>query len=197
MQALLIGFLGLSAAVLAGLVVALWSRQSSRGPAKAPVVTPPTRVDPAIAAELEAKVKSEFEAQITASTHVFGEDLKATSARLGEQVSRLTTTVIEEELTAYQQTLEEVRTTAVKAMEDIRAATEAQRKELREGLQADLTAERDRLIAKFDTKLGDVVSGYIAESLGGGVDLGAQMQFILKSLESHKDDIKKDLSSGL
>jgi hypothetical protein len=29
--------------------------------------------------------------------------------------------------------------------------------------------------------------------LGSGVDLGAQMQFILQSLESHKDDIRKDL----
>jgi hypothetical protein len=53
------------------------------------------------------------------------------------------------------------------------------------------------LADKFDAKIGDVVSSYISESLGSGVDLGAQMQFILTSLESHKDEIRKDLLNGV
>ncbi len=157
----------------------------------------PIKVTEPTAAELEAKLKSAYEAQIAASVQVFGEDLKATSGRLGEQVSRLTTTVIEEELSAYQKTLDEVRATATTAMEQIRAAVEQQRVELHQHMEADLAAERQRLVEQFNAKLGDVVASYIAESLGGGVDLGAQMQFIVSSLEAHKDDIKKDLTDGL
>lgn len=157
----------------------------------------PIKVAEPTAAELEAKLKAAYEAQIAASAQVFSEDLKATSARLGEQVSRLTTTVIEEELTAYQQTLEEVRKSAAEAMNKIRAAVEQQRIELRQGLEADLAAERQRQVERFNAKLGDVVSSYIAESLGGGVDLGAQMQYILASLEAHKDEISKDLLNGV
>ena len=153
----------------------------------------PIKVSQPTAAELEAKLKAAYEAQIATTAQVFGEDLKATSARLGEQVSRLTTTVIEEELSAYHQTLEQVRQSATEAMEKIRAAVEQQRVELHDGMKADLDAERARLIEKFQAKMGDVVSSYIAESLGGGVDLGAQMQYILASLEAHKDDIAKDL----
>jgi hypothetical protein len=154
-------------------------------------VTP--KVSQPTAEQLEARLKEAYEVQISSSVKVFGEDLKGTSVRLGEQVSRLTTTVIEEELEAYQKTLEEVRHAASEGMEQIRAAVDEQRVELHKSMEADLAAERQRLADKFNDKIGDVVSSYIAESLGGGVDLGAQMQFIVGSLEAHKDDIRKDL----
>ncbi len=157
----------------------------------------PISVSEPTAAELEARLKTAYEAKIVEATATFGEDLKGTSTRLSEQVSRLTTSVIEEELDSYQKTLEEVRHTAVEAMDKIRTAVEQQRVELRQGMEADLAAERAKLSAKFDTKMGDIVASYIAESLGGGVDLGAQMQFIMASLEAHKDEIKKDLTSGV
>jgi len=116
---------------------------------------------------------------------------------LSEQVSRLTTTVIEEELEAYQKTLEEVRHVAIQAMEQIHQAVEHQRVELRDGMEVELAAEKKLLADKFDAKMGDVVSSYISESLGSGVDLGAQMQFILTSLEAHKEEIRKDLLNGV
>jgi hypothetical protein len=157
----------------------------------APRVTPPT------AAELEAKLKSAYEAKIVSATATFGTDLQATSQRLSEQVSRLTTTVIEEELEAYQKTLEQVRASAIQAMDQIHQAVEHQRSELRQGMEADLAKEKQALADKFDAKLGDVVASYISESLGSGVDIGAQMQFILTSLEAHKADIRKDLLDGV
>lgn len=149
------------------------------------------------AAELESKLKAAYEAKISEATQTFGADLQNTSTKLSEQVSRLTTTVIEEELEAYQQTLEQVRQSATQAMDQIHDAVERQRVELRQGMEADLAAEKQLLADKFDAKIGDVVSSYISESLGSGVDLGAQMQFILTSLESHKDEIRKDLLNGV
>jgi len=157
----------------------------------------PVAISQPTAAELEAKLKAAYEAKITEATATFGTDLQATSKRLSEQVSRLTTTVIEEELEAYQKTLEEVRQVATKAMEQIHEAVEHQRVELRQGMEAELANEKKLLADKFDAKIGDVVSSYISESLGSGVDLGAQMQFILTSLESHKEDIRKDLLNGV
>ncbi len=157
----------------------------------------PLKVTQPTAADLDAKLKAAYEAKIGEATQTFGTDLQATSTRLSEQVSRLTTSVIEEELEAYQKTLEEVRHSATEAMDKIRQAVDQQRVELRQGMEADLAAERERLVARFDTRMGDIVSSYIAESLGGGVDLGAQMEYILSSLESHKDEIKKDLTSGV
>ena len=157
----------------------------------------PVRIAQPTAEDLEAKLKAAYEAKIGEATQTFGTDLQATSTRLSEQVSRLTTQVIEGELEAYQKTLEEVRHVATVAMEQIHQAVEHQRVELRLGMEAELAAEKQHLADKFDAKLGDVVSSYISESLGSGVDLGAQMQFILTSLEAHKEEIRKDLLNGV
>jgi hypothetical protein len=164
----------------------------------AAVGTPkPLKISEPTAAEIEAKLKAAYEGKIVEATQTFSGDLTTTSKRLSEQVSRLTTTVIEEELEAYQKTLEEVRKTATQAMEQIHQAVEHQRIELRQGMEAELEAEKKILTDKFDAKIGDVVASYISESLGSGVDLGAQMQFILTSLESHKEEIRKDLLNGV
>lgn len=157
----------------------------------------PVGVSEPTAAELDQKLRSAYEAKITEATGQFGTDLKNTSQKLSEQVSRLTTTVIEEELEGYQKTLEEVRKVATQAMDQIHQAVEHQRVELRQGMEAELAAEKKVLADKFDAKMGDVVASYISESLGSGVDLGSQMQFILTSLEAHKDDIRKDLLDGV
>jgi hypothetical protein len=158
---------------------------------QAPTISQPT------AAELEQRLKATYEAKIAEASDIFGNDLKGTSAKLSEQVARLTTTVIEEELAAYQKTLEEVRHVATQAMDQIHQAVEHQRVELRQGMEAELSEEKKRLAEKFEAKFGDVVSSYISESLGSGVDLGAQMQFILTSLEAHKEEIRKDLLNGV
>jgi hypothetical protein len=166
-------------------------RHDMQGQPKPLKITEPT------AAEIEGKLKAAYEAKIAEATQTFGTDLQGTSQKLSEQVSRLTTTVIEEELEAYQKTLEEVRKAATQAMDQIHQAVEHQRVELRQGMEAELEGEKKLLADKFDAKLGDVVASYISEALGSGVDLGAQMQFILTSLEAHKEEIRKDLLNGV
>ena len=155
------------------------------------------RITQPTAEELDRRLGEAYSAEIDRATKTFGTDLAATSTKLTEQVSRLTTTVIEEELEAYQKTLQEVREVAAQAMDQIHATVEKQRVELRHGMEAELAAEKQRLADKFDAKFGDVVSSYISESLGSGVDLGAQMQFILTNLEEHKEEIRKDLLNGV
>jgi hypothetical protein len=157
----------------------------------------PLKISQPTEQELDLKLKQAYETKITEATQTFGQDLTATSKRLSEQVSRLTTTVIEEELDAYQKTLEEVRKAATQAMDQIHQAVEHQRVELRQGMEQELESEKKVLTDKFDAKMGDVVASYMSEALGSGVDLGSQMKFILQSLESHKEDIRKDLLNGV
>ncbi len=166
-------------------------KATTKTPPAAPVITPPT------AAELEAQLKLAYEHQISTASQQLGVDLKATSGRLSEQVERLTTNVIEEELENYKQTLEEVRKVATETMEQIHQAVEAQRTELHTSMEAELAEERKRLVAQFDTRLGDIVASYVAESLGGGVDLGSQLQYITQTLETNKEELKKDLLGGV
>jgi primase-polymerase (primpol)-like protein len=183
------------------LAIVLWQshrlRRAAERAAQESAQRKPLRITQPTAEELENRLREAYSAEIEKSTKTFGTDLAATSTRLSEQVSRLTTTVIEEELQAYQKTLQEVREVAIQAMDQIHTTVEKQRVELRHGMESELAAEKMRLVDKFDAKFGDVVSSYISESLGSGVDLGAQMQFILTNLEEHKADIRKDLLNGV
>ncbi|MBW4061712.1 hypothetical protein HJC99_04045 [Candidatus Saccharibacteria bacterium] len=189
---------GLVVALAIGLVIQqIRIERTNRKLAELATKPKPVVVSEPTALELENKLKAAYEAKIGEATQAFATDLTSTSAKLSELVSRLTTDVIEKELDAYHKTLDGVRATANEAMEKIRAAVDEQRVELRKGMEADVAAEQNRLIERFDTKMGDVVSSYIAESLGGGVDLGAQMQYVISSLEAHKEEIKKDLYNGV
>ncbi len=183
--------------LLAIIVIQGLQLQRMQARLRAATTSKPMSISQPDAERLEAKLNAAYEAKISEATQTFGTDLKATSTRLSEQVSRLTTQVIEEELDAYQKTLEEVRHVATQAMEQIHQAVEHQRVELRQGMEAELATEKQHLAEKFDAKIGDVVSSYISEALGSGVDLGAQMQFILTSLEAHKEEIRKDLLNGV
>lgn len=190
--------------VLLTVVVVVQGRQlrKAKPPLSQPAASHQARIaqtvlpEPTVA-ELQSKLSAAYEREIAKSAETFSADLRGTSAKLSEQVTRLTTKVIEEELEAYQKTLEEVRQVAVNAMNQIREAVEHQRIELRQGMEKELATERQHLADKFDAKMGDIIASYISESLGSGVDLGAQMQFILTSLESHKSEIRKDLLDGI
>jgi DNA repair exonuclease SbcCD ATPase subunit len=183
-------YLGLGLVVMSGLALVLVYHRQIRPhlPAqdkdKTPVVQTPV-ITPPTAAELEAQLKLAYE------------HLKATSDRLSQNVERLTTSVIEEELTSYKNTLEEVRKVATETMEQIHQSVEDQRVELHQNMETELAGERKRLVEQFDARMGDIVSSYVAESLGGGVDLGSQLQYITQTLESNRDEIKKDLLGGV
>lgn len=73
----------------------------------------------------------------------------------------------------------------------------AERESALEGkLDAELAAEREKLLRQIDTKLGDAVGSFLIETLGTNVDLGAQTPYLLGLLEEHKDDFKREIHDG-
>jgi hypothetical protein len=168
--------------------------QAAPQPVPDPVV--PT-VTPQTIEELNRRVEEAYSQKVTEATKGFGEDLTATSKRLGEQVERLTTNVITSEIQQYQKTLDQVRAAAEGASAQIQQAVTQQQTELRTAMEATIKAEQERRLGLIDARLADIVTSYITESLGAGVDLGAQTDYIVQALEARREDIKKDLSHGL
>ncbi len=140
---------------------------------------------------------AEFEAVVQDGTKQFRADLAATSNLLSEQVKRMTTTIITEELENYRHSLEELRKQALEVMAGVQAAVEEQRKALASGLETEMKAERERLSLQLDTKLADIVSSYVLEVLGNKVDMGAQGAYLFETLEAHKEELKRELSDGV
>lgn len=66
---------------------------------------------------------------------------------------------------------------------------------IEEVLRDSARSEYAKKLSEFDTKLSDVVSSYIIESLGTNANVDAQIEAIIASLESHKEEIKQDIAA--
>ena len=192
----------ISAVVVLALIVAFGVIWLERGHAKHPATAQPGQpakvdLDAATAAKLQLELEAAYRQQIQNTTAKFAQDLSGTSTKLSEQVERLTTEVITTELEQYQAAMDQVRGIAAKAAEQIQAAMAQQQAGLQKAVEEAVAAERDRRLSLIDSRLSQIISSYLVESLGSGVDLGAQADYIIQSLEQRKDEIKKDLASGV
>ncbi|MEO5691346.1 MAG: hypothetical protein ABIQ64_04120 [Candidatus Saccharimonadales bacterium] len=90
--------------------------------------------------------------------------------------------------------------TSIEQSVKTRQTTFAQSLEKREAslnmeLDAEVAKERALLIQQIDTKLGDAMASFLLNSLGSNVDLGAQGPYLMKLLETHKEELKQEVSS--
>lgn len=124
----------------------------------------------------------------------FHSDLQGVQKKLLASIEGDGKSTLNKELTAYQQAMNEAR----KDLIAITAETHKQLLTLRDTVRTDAQAaveqEKKVLMHQFEMHLGDVVVQYIEEVLGEGVDLGAQKEYILKQLDTHKAEMMKDIN---
>ncbi len=103
-----------------------------------------------------------------------------------------------ERQSAFEAKLVELQTsiegTLTNRQAEIDQLLDKRRKELEAQLEAEMTAQKQHLVTQLDTKLADVVSSFLTETLQHDVDLGAQETYLLSQLEAHKEELKKGLS---
>lgn len=162
------------------------------------------KLSPIVKAKLLEVAQTNFQKILNKSADELQIDLKQTTAKLDQQLQRLGAEIIATEMKRYKNDIDKMRLTADtnlanaqtdinKHQTDLRAKLEARQTELETKLTADIKAEQDRLMAAIDTKLSDAVISFLIETLGHDVDLGAQSNYLIKTLEEHKDDFKKGL----
>lgn len=148
-------------------------------------------------AELESQTQAAFEGAVTRATDQFNQDIAGTSERLNSLVVRLTTGVIEDELLEYRKGLENARVAALSSLQEMQQTVDQQQQALQGDMVAAVQKRQQELISRMEGRLGTVVANYIVESLGQAVDLGAQRDYLLASLERNKDALKKDIAGEL
>lgn len=120
--------------------------------------------------------------------------LRQSYQQLLQGVEREATQIINGELEEYRQAIREAKSAAENVGKDIEQQLSEYQLKIEEQVQSAVREEKQRLLAELDTKLADVISHYLLQALGEGVDLGAQGQHILAELEAHKEDIKRDMN---
>jgi hypothetical protein len=113
--------------------------------------------------------------------------------QVSSNISDTLSTNLLAEFEKYQVTLSGLRDETIKQFGKIQEELDHRRLELMEHMDRQVAEEHTKRVEAFNARLGDVVTSYIAESLGDQVDLGAQTSYILKVLEAHKEDIKRDV----
>lgn len=144
-----------------------------------------------------AEIQKRANTQLDQAVKMAFENLENTIGKsvdqLAAHVNEAAENSIRQEFDKYQASLRALNNTTVEQFGQIQADLQTQRTALAEQLKAEVAAERERRLATFNNRINDVISSYLAETLGNRVDLGAQTEYILDSLEQHKNDLKRDI----
>jgi hypothetical protein len=163
-------------------------------------VHPDTPIPRAVREQLLADATAKYQRALESAGTELEQELKITAKHLDEQLIKLGRDVINEEMTRYKTTLEDLReqtkitigTAQIHVAEhqtELESKFTARQAELEAKLQQDIAAKKEQLEAELNTKLADAVTSFLIETMGHNIDLGAQVPYLLATLEEHKAEI--------
>lgn len=115
--------------------------------------------------------------------------------QLSVKISDMASNSLSGEFEKYQVSLQALRDQSIQEFSKLQKELDDRRTQLTEHLDKVIQTEGEKRLGALDTRMNDVISSYLIESLGNQVDLGAQSAYIFETLEKHKDEIKKDILS--
>lgn len=146
--------------------------------------------------ELRNRGRLHFEKIIGENAMFLQQDLRLTTSQINEYMKQEITKTLQEEFTKYEQSIEDAKKQAMDAMQKTQVALEEERQILRQKLQAEVDAQRERLITRFEQNMGEIVNHYVLDAIGNEIDLSNQLEYILGELENNKSVMVEDIRSG-
>ena len=163
------------------------------------------KLPPAVKEELLKKAEANFQKILDSSAAQLQLDLSKTTAQLNKQLDTLGTEIVNDEMKRYRASLDELQKNTVVSIqgtqdalnqhqEDLKTAMAEHQKEMLAKMNEEIAAEKERLLAQIDNKLADAAASFLIETMQHDVDLGAQVPYLTKMIEEHKDDFKKEVA---
>lgn len=156
---------------------------------------------------LEA-AEARFLKEIEQSAKQLQTDLQKTVSELSAHTSKIGGEIISVEMKRYRDSLESLRTQTdtvittatagvTKHQSDITQQLDEKRAELEASMHEDIAKEKQLLLEQMNTKLSDAITSFLVETLQHDIDLGAQSDYLIATLEEHKQELIKDATSEL
>jgi hypothetical protein len=139
------------------------------------------------------KAQADLEAAVAQSSEDLRTMLDVTMKGMNTKVKVMIAETLSKEFQLYHRSLADIREKTLTEFTHLKKQLDSEKQQLLTEFESTIKQEQAAQMDAFNNRLDDVVSSYIAESLEHNVDLGSQMKYILASLESKKDDIKKDV----
>lgn len=146
--------------------------------------------------ELRNRGRLHFEKIIGENAMFLQQDLRLTTSQLNEYMKQEITRTLKEEFSKYEESINDAKQLAIDSIENTQATIEQQRQLMTQQLAEQLSAEKSRVIARFESHMADVVNHYIMTAIGNQIDLTDQLEFILNDLQDNKDAIIEDIKNG-
>jgi hypothetical protein len=163
-------------------------------------------LSPAVKERLLKASQVHFQSVLNRSATDLQHDLKTTSLHLNQQLKKLGTEIVSEEMRRYHAGIDHLRkqaeTNLINAQSeiathqaDLLAKLDANRAALEVKLNDEITAEKQLIIKQLDTKIADILASFLTETLQHDIDLGSQNDYLIKMLEKNKADLIKEITS--
>lgn len=156
--------------------------------------------------KLLQKAEADYRKILDNAAHELQLDLGKTTAGLNKDLAVLGNRIISDEMTRYRDSLNELQTHTDAAIagtheqlqkheDDLKSTIAEKQKEALAQLEADVAAEKQKRIEAIDTRLADAVASFLIDTMGHDVDLGAQVGYLTKMIEQHKDEFKNEVGN--
>lgn len=142
---------------------------------------------------LETQAVDEFKGVTTLAARDLKERLALAVQSVDSQIQSAVNDVLSDEKRTYRESLSALREHSVEEFGDMQKQMEDYRTQLYQSFQNMVESDRQVQLQHFNDRMDDIISSYIVEALDNNIDLGSQMKYIIASLESRKDEIKKDI----
>lgn len=146
--------------------------------------------------ELRNRGRLHFEKIIGENAMFLQQDLRLTTSQINEYMKQEITKTLQEEFAKYEQSIDDAKKLAIDSIQKTQTALEEERQVLRDKLQKEVDAERERLIKRFESNMGEIVNHYVLDAIGNEIDLSDQLEYILGELQANRDVIVEDIRSG-
>lgn len=143
--------------------------------------------------QLQGKAIARFDEVMKQNSLFLEQDLRLSSAQINKHLEDTIKNTLKVQLEEFQKTIESLKDTTIRSITSTQTLIDARRAEIDDSLQKTMQSEQARMIANMEKHIGQVITRYIKAALGEGIDLNTQTEFVLKALEDHKEEIKKDI----
>lgn len=144
--------------------------------------------------------EANFQAIIDRSTKELERNLGNINLQASKRVEKLTQQIIDKETEHYQTTLNKLQTEAVnkgntvqseidKYQVELKAKLTARQIELENQLTARMNERETQAARDLDTKLADGIAAFLTETMQHNIDIGAQSDYLIATLNEHKSEL--------
>ncbi len=143
--------------------------------------------------KLQDRGIARFEHTLDQNAAFLQQDLRKISDTVSERIKEEATAILKDEFTDQKQSVAAAQQHMAEAFSKIDRAIADYQQKMTDQLTAELLSEKQRRLSRFEKNMADVVIHHVEQTLGAHMEVGEQVEYILKNLEANKTAIVEDI----